>query len=231
MKLPLLRRRLRAEQRHQQQHRWHGGRRQRVLPSAGRSRSGQLRHRWTTDQRPAEQGLFDADSRERDPEPGAHHRCTRRGVRRQIEPGGERDHQIGPRRAAFRQPRRLLGIVRNYGEKAHVRLGTAKFGNFIALNGVRTGHFLDTPEISADPRHREQRKHFRSRRLPAGRPRRPPSGSVRGAQLVPGAQQLRSVEPGPEAARADVECRARLSAHVRLDDAADRESLRLAATR
>jgi hypothetical protein len=26
-------------------------------------------------------------------------------------------------------------------------MGSAKFGNFIALNGVRTGHFLDTPEF------------------------------------------------------------------------------------
>jgi hypothetical protein len=40
------------------------------------------------------------------------------------------------------------GSFGTWGENATLGYGTAKFGNFIALNGVRTGHFLDTPEYT-----------------------------------------------------------------------------------
>lgn len=39
------------------------------------------------------------------------------------------------------------GSFGTYGENATLGWGTAKFGNFIAVNGLRTGHFLDTPEF------------------------------------------------------------------------------------
>jgi hypothetical protein len=39
------------------------------------------------------------------------------------------------------------GSFATYGENATFGWGTAKLGNFIAVNGVRSGHFLDTPEF------------------------------------------------------------------------------------
>jgi hypothetical protein len=39
------------------------------------------------------------------------------------------------------------GSFGTWGENATIGYGTAKVGNFIAINGVRTGHFLDTPEF------------------------------------------------------------------------------------
>jgi hypothetical protein len=38
------------------------------------------------------------------------------------------------------------GSFGTWGENATLGYGTPKLGNFIAINGVRTGHFLDTPE-------------------------------------------------------------------------------------
>jgi hypothetical protein len=39
------------------------------------------------------------------------------------------------------------GSFGTYSESGTLGFGTAKFGNFLALNGIRTGHFLDTPEF------------------------------------------------------------------------------------
>ena len=39
------------------------------------------------------------------------------------------------------------GTFGTWDEGATFGIGGPKFGNFIALNGVRTGHFLDTPEL------------------------------------------------------------------------------------
>lgn len=39
------------------------------------------------------------------------------------------------------------GSFGTWGEDATFGIGTSKFGNFIALNSVRTGRFLDTPEL------------------------------------------------------------------------------------
>jgi len=41
----------------------------------------------------------------------------------------------------------MWGSFGTYGENATFADGTSKFGNFIALNTLRTGHFLDTPEF------------------------------------------------------------------------------------
>ncbi len=38
------------------------------------------------------------------------------------------------------------GSFGSWGENATVGFGSSKFGNFTAINGIRTGHFLDTPE-------------------------------------------------------------------------------------
>ncbi|MGA3023198.1 MAG: TonB-dependent receptor [Bryobacteraceae bacterium] len=39
------------------------------------------------------------------------------------------------------------GTFGTWDESATFGIGGPKFGNFVALNGVRTGHFLDTPEL------------------------------------------------------------------------------------
>jgi hypothetical protein len=41
----------------------------------------------------------------------------------------------------------VLGSFGTYGENATFGWGSAKLGNFLAVNGIRTGHFLDTPEF------------------------------------------------------------------------------------
>ncbi len=127
---------------------------------------------------------------------------------------------------SVRKHRGSGGIVRHLWRECDLRLGTAKFGNFIALNGIRTGHFLDTPEFLPFHDIGNNENIFDRMRLYSERARRVSSEYFSGPQLVPGSQQLRSIEPGPEAARADVGRRARLPAHFRLQHAADRESVR-----
>ncbi len=41
----------------------------------------------------------------------------------------------------------VVGSFGTYGENATYGWGSAKLGDFIAINGIRTGHFLDTPEF------------------------------------------------------------------------------------
>jgi hypothetical protein len=41
----------------------------------------------------------------------------------------------------------VVGSFGTYAENATFGWGSAKLGNFIAVNGIRTGHFLDTPEF------------------------------------------------------------------------------------
>jgi hypothetical protein len=41
----------------------------------------------------------------------------------------------------------VWGSFGTWGENATAGFGSPKFGNFIALNSLRTGHFLDTPEF------------------------------------------------------------------------------------
>ena len=120
------------------------------------------------------------------------------------------------------------------GDRSEPTARMRTFGWGTASSGISSRSTASAPAFSghagvpAVSRHRQQRKHLRPHRLSAERARRVPPESVPGAQLVPGSQQLRSVEPGPEAARADLERRARLSAHLRLDHAADGQSVRAA---
>ena len=148
-----------------------------------------------TDQRSAEQSLLHAASAQRHPEHGADHRRAGRRIWRQIQPGRERDHKIGTGRPAFRQPGSFnCGLVWNLFEPmARSAWGTAKFGNFLAVNGIRTGHFLDTPEFLPIHDIGNNETIFDRVDCNADRPRRLPFESLRGAQLVPGSQQLRSV--------------------------------------
>jgi outer membrane receptor protein involved in Fe transport len=41
----------------------------------------------------------------------------------------------------------IAGSFGTYGENATFGFGSPTFGDFIAINGIRTGHFLDTPEF------------------------------------------------------------------------------------
>lgn len=49
---------------------------------------------------------------------------------------------------AFGSIQSNIGTFGTYGGSANLGFGNAKFGNFLALNGVRSGHFLDTPELT-----------------------------------------------------------------------------------
>lgn len=48
---------------------------------------------------------------------------------------------------AFGDVQAQWGSFGTWGESADVGFGSSKFGNFLALNGVRTGRFLDSPEL------------------------------------------------------------------------------------
>ena len=63
-----------------------------------------------------------------------------------------------------------LGSFGTYGENATYGFGGQKFGNFLAANSSRTGHFLDTPGVCPQSRHRQLHSTLRSPRLSA-RPR------------------------------------------------------------
>ena len=54
------------------------------------------------------------------------------------------------------------GSFGSVGGSVGLGFGSAKFGNFIAIDGLRSGRFLDTPEFTAYPRQREQPDHLRS---------------------------------------------------------------------
>ena len=206
-----------------------GGRgRQRILSSDRRPRRDQLRDRWPAHQRPAEQAVFHADSAERAAEHGVDHRHARRPVWRQDQPGGQRDDAVRARRhqAVSAASNPLGGRSERGPEQRRLGFGTPTFGNFITLNGTRSGRFLDTPELSAHPRHRQQWEHIRPRGLAARPPGHFPFGSVRRAKLVSGSEQLRSVGAGSEAARDELEHRARLPAHLQRPHLAHGESLR-----
>ena len=116
---------------------------------AGRSRAGQLRGGWTTHQRSAKQGVFDAASYQRDSEHGGDH--------------GTPDAEFGDKsslvaqittRSGLGAPKMFGNVEANYGTfgtaggSVGLGFGSAKFGNFIAADGVRSGRFLDTPEYT-----------------------------------------------------------------------------------
>ena len=56
-----------------------------------------------------------------------------------------------------------------YSEEATLALGGAKVGNFLAVNALRSGRFLDTPEFTPIHDDRQQRHDLRPLRLPADR--------------------------------------------------------------
>ena len=161
---------------------------------------------------------------------GADYRRSRCPVRRQVEPGGERHDEI----RAW-EPRSLSAASRPTGVRSGLGVRTPtsasalpKFGNFIAINGMRTGHFLDTPEFLPIHDIGNNENIFDRLDYQPDAERCVPPESVRGPQLVPGSEQLRPAQPGPETTRDDLERRAGLSAHLRLAIAADGEPVRAA---
>ena len=97
--------------------------------------------------------------------------------------------------------------------------------NFLAA-GWRTQRPLPGYSgVHAVPRHRQQPNDFRSLRLSAQRQGRHPSQPVHGAELDSDSQHLRPVEPGSAPARAHLEHRARLSAHLQRSHSVDDQSL------
>ena len=69
-------------------------------------------------------------------------------VWRQDQPGGECHDALRAwaRRKAFGSIESDWGSFGTWRRRA-LGFGTPKFGNFIALNGIRSGRFLDTPEF------------------------------------------------------------------------------------
>ena len=98
-----------------------GGRFQRLLPPAGRSRANQLLDRRTADLRSAEQAVLHADSAQRHPIDGTDHRRAGRGVRRQDQPGGQRRDAFRTRPEALRQLRGAVRFFRRDRRRGHAR--------------------------------------------------------------------------------------------------------------
>ena len=119
------------------------------------------------------------------------------------------------------------GSFGTVGGSAGLGFGTAKLGNFLAVDGLRTGRFLDTPEFRPLHDIGNIANHLRPVRLSAQRAGRVSLEPFRGAELVSDSQQLRSGgdQPGSAPAGADVEYRAGLSAHVQHAHAADDQSV------
>ena len=128
----------------------------------------------------------------------AGHRNSQRRVRRQDQPGRQDHDALRPGRGAgLRQRRRDLRIVRHRRRAASGSASaTRRSGNFLAVDGVRSGRFLDTPEFTPFHDNGNNADHLRSLRLSAQRPGRLPPEPVRGAQLDPDSQHLRPAGAG-----------------------------------
>ena len=120
-----------------------------LVPSAGRSRADQFRDRRTAHQRSTEQSVLDAASHQRDSEHGSDHRNSGRRVRRQDQSGGA-DHDAfrAGGGQVFGNIDASYGSFGTAGGDIGLGFGSAKFGNFLAVDGIRSGRFLDTPEFT-----------------------------------------------------------------------------------
>ena len=118
------------------------------------------------------------------------------------------------------------GSFGTWGGSASLGFGGPKFGDFTAVNGIRSGRFLDTPEFL--PFHDRGNNESIFNRLDW----QPSAVDVLHSNLftarnwfqVP--EQLRSTGAGPAPARADLEHRAGLPAHVQCPHAVDGQSIR-----
>ena len=124
------------------------GRFQRLLSPPGRPRAGELRDRWPTGVRPAQQGLLDFDSRQRHPVDGSDLRFARGGVRRQDQSRDQRHHAVRTRPEALRHVSSpTTAPSARSGRRPRLAWAAARWGNFLVVNAERTGRFLDTPEF------------------------------------------------------------------------------------
>ena len=100
-------------------------------------------------------------------------------------------------RSGLGSPRMFGNVDATYGSfgspggSAGLGFGNAKVGNFLAVEGVRSGRFLDSPEFTPFHDIGNSETHLRPLRLSAQRAERIPPESVRGAQLDPDSQHLR----------------------------------------
>ena len=117
------------------------------------------------------------------------------------------------------------GSFGTWGGSATFGFGGPKYGNFTAVNASRSGHFLDSPELL--PIHDIGNNESIVDRIDWQ-----PDGAdsfhlnlfvARNWFQIP--NSLRSTRPGSEAARAHLEHRAGLPAHVRLARVVDRQPL------
>ena len=210
------------------QHGRSGGRWERLLPSAGRPRAGQLRDRRTADQRSAEQGLFHAAADQRDSEHGAGHGIAQRGVRRQDQPGGEHHdaHRAWARRTHSAMWTRRTGASARWAASVGLGFGSAQFGNFLGggrhpqrpLSGYAGIHARSTTSGN------NQTLFDRVDLQPNGKDAFHLNlFAARNWIQIP--NSLRSAGAGSAAARAHLEHRAGISAHVQCAHAADGESV------
>ena len=118
------------------------------LSSPRRPCAGQLRHRWSTHIRPAQQGFLDLDSRQCHSVDGSDLRLARKPSMA-IRPASSSTPPRAPDSA--RNPAGSLlatyGSFGAIGEEATLGLGNARLGSFTVLNAERSGRFLDTPEF------------------------------------------------------------------------------------
>ena len=85
---------------------------------------------------------------QRHSEHGADHRIARRRIRRQDQSGGAGDHALRPGAGkVFGNIDSSYGSFGTAGGGFGLGFGNAKFGNFLAVDGLRSGRFLDTPEF------------------------------------------------------------------------------------
>ena len=109
---------------------------------------------------------------------------------------------------------------------ATLGFGTPNFGNFLALNVSRSGRFLDTPEFLPIHDIGNNGSIFDRVDWQPGPQDVFHLDLFTRAELVSGAQQLRSIDAGSEAARAELERRAGLPAHLQRSHLAYGKSVR-----
>ena len=114
----------------------------------------------------------------------------------------------------FRQRRCPTDLSAPWEVPCGIGFGSAKVGNFLAVDGIRSGRFLDTPEFTPFHDIGNNETIFDHLDLSAQRAATPSPQPVRGAQLDSDSQRLRSVDAGPAPARGHLELRAGLPAHL-----------------
>ena len=123
---------------------------QRPLPRPRRPRFQLLLHRRPAHHRPAEQGLLQPASLQLRPVPRSHLRRAAGRVRRQDQPGDRGHHPLRPgrhhaHRLASPPP---IGTFGSATGSVDLSYGGKNWGNFIEVDGLNTGRFLDPPEFT-----------------------------------------------------------------------------------